>query len=105
MSASDGEIARARWRRVPLGRFVPGVFTRNTMALRSEAIGLALPGSGRGTRHPTNRADAYAEASGEFEAVLEIVRRQSRPATSSRGRRSRNAVKIIAAQRLDHWGL
>ena len=50
-----------------------GLFTANTMACVSEAIGLALPGSA-GAPAPYDSRDAYAEASGQ--AVMELLRTQ-----------------------------
>src|SRR5712672_2607573 len=46
-----------------------GLFTANTMACVSEAIGLALPGSA-GAPAPYDSRDAYAEASGQ--TVMEL---------------------------------
>src|SRR5512145_1157147 len=53
-----------------------GQFTANTMAMVSEAIGLALPGSA-GAPAPYESRDAYAEASGEV--VMELIARNLRP--------------------------
>ena len=53
-----------------------GLFTANTMACVSEAIGLALPGSA-GAPAPYDSRDAYAEASGQ--TVMELLRRNLRP--------------------------
>src|SRR5437660_1836840 len=71
-----------------------GLFTANTMACVSEAIGLALPGSA-GAPAPYDSRDAYAEASGE--AVMELVRRNIRPRDIVTRKAIENAVTIIAA--------
>src|ERR1043165_5656090 len=71
-----------------------GLFTANTMACVSEAIGLALPGSA-GAPAPYDSRDAYAEASGE--AVMELVRRNIRPRDIVTRKAIENAVTVIAA--------
>src|ERR1700691_2504158 len=55
-----------------------GLFTANTMACVSEAIGLALPGSACAPA-PYDSRDQYAEASGR--AVMNLVKLQLRPRT------------------------
>src|SRR5919206_2408466 len=71
-----------------------GLFTANTMAAVSEAIGLALPGSA-GAPAPYDSRDAYAEASGE--AVMELVRRNIRPRDIVTRKAIENAATVIAA--------
>src|SRR5712672_4031188 len=71
-----------------------GLFTANTMACVSEAIGLALPGSA-GAPAPYDSRDAYAEASGQ--TVMELIRRNIRPRDIVTRKAIENAATIIAA--------
>src|SRR5207244_8226062 len=71
-----------------------GLFTANTMACVSEAIGLALPGSA-GAPAPYDSRDAYAEASGE--AVMRLVRDNIRPRDIVTRKALENAAMVIAA--------
>ncbi|HVH73425.1 MAG TPA: dihydroxy-acid dehydratase [Stellaceae bacterium] len=71
-----------------------GLFTANTMACVSEAIGLALPGSA-GAPAPYDSRDAYAEASGQ--AVMDLIRRNIRPRDIVTRRAIENAAMVVAA--------
>jgi dihydroxy-acid dehydratase len=71
-----------------------GLFTANTMACVSEAIGLALPGSA-GAPAPYDSRDAYAEASGQ--AVMELIRRNIRPRDIVTRAAIENAAMVVAA--------
>jgi dihydroxy-acid dehydratase len=71
-----------------------GLFTANTMAAVSEAIGLALPGSA-GAPAPYDSRDAYAEASGQ--AVMELLRRNLRPRDIVTRKALENAATVVAA--------
>jgi dihydroxy-acid dehydratase len=71
-----------------------GLFTANTMACVSEAIGLALPGSA-GAPAPYDSRDAYAEASGA--AVMELIRRNIRPRDIVTRKALENAATVVAA--------
>ena len=71
-----------------------GLFTANTMACVSEAIGLALPGSA-GAPAPYDSRDAFAEASGH--AVMELLRRNLRPRDIVTRRAIENAATVVAA--------
>ena len=71
-----------------------GLFTANTMACVSEAIGLALPGSA-GAPAPYDSRDAYAEASGA--AVMELIRRNIRPRDIVTLKALENAATVVAA--------
>jgi dihydroxy-acid dehydratase len=71
-----------------------GLFTANTMACVSEAIGLALPGSA-GAPAPYDSRDAYAEASGQ--AVMELLRRNIRPRDIVTRKAIENAAMVVAA--------
>ena len=71
-----------------------GQFTANTMALVSEAIGLALPGSA-GAPAPYESRDAFAEASGA--QVMELVARNLRPRDIITLDSLHNAAVVVAA--------
>jgi len=71
-----------------------GMFTANTMAAVSEAIGLALPGSA-GAPAPYDSRDAYAEASGQ--QVMELLRRNLRPRDIVTRKALENAAAVVAA--------
>jgi dihydroxy-acid dehydratase len=71
-----------------------GMFTANTMACVSEAIGLALPGSA-GAPAPYESRDAYAEASGQ--AVMNLVAKQIRPRDIVTRKALENAAMVVAA--------
>ena len=71
-----------------------GLFTANTMACVSEAIGLALPGSA-GAPAPYDLRDAYAEASGQ--TVMELLRRNLRPRDIVTRKALENAATVVAA--------
>src|SRR6266853_1312091 len=71
-----------------------GLFTANTMACVSEAIGLALPGSA-GAPAPYDSRDAYAEASGQ--TVMELLRRNIRPRDIVTRKSLENAATAVAA--------
>ncbi|MGE0257353.1 MAG: dihydroxy-acid dehydratase, partial [Alphaproteobacteria bacterium] len=71
-----------------------GLFTANTMAAVSEAIGLALPGSA-GAPAPYDSRDAYAEASGQ--TVVELLRRNLRPRDIVTLKSLENAATVVAA--------
>ncbi len=71
-----------------------GMFTANTMACVSEAIGLALPGSA-GAPAPYESRDSYAEASGQ--AVMNLVAKQIRPRDIVTRKALENAAMVVAA--------
>jgi dihydroxy-acid dehydratase len=71
-----------------------GLFTANTMAAVSEAIGLALPGSA-GAPAPYDSRDAYAVASGQ--TVVELLRRNLRPRDIVTLKSLENAATVVAA--------
>ena len=71
-----------------------GLFTANTMACVSEAIGLALPGSA-GAPAPYDSRDAYAEASGQ--AVMHLLRLNLRPRDIVTRKSLENAATVVAA--------
>ncbi|HVC54279.1 MAG TPA: dihydroxy-acid dehydratase [Stellaceae bacterium] len=71
-----------------------GLFTANTMACVSEAIGLALPGSA-GAPAPYDSRDAFAEASGQ--QVMELIRLNLRPRDIVTRKSLENAATVVAA--------
>ena len=71
-----------------------GQFTANTMAMVSEAIGLALPGSA-GAPAPYETRDEYALASGK--AVMRLVSDGLRPRDIATRKAFENAAVAIAA--------
>ena len=71
-----------------------GQFTANTMAMVSEAIGLALPGSA-GSPAPYEERDSYAVASGK--AVMRLVANQLRPRDIATLKAFENAATVVAA--------
>jgi dihydroxy-acid dehydratase len=71
-----------------------GLFTANTMACVSEAIGLALPGSA-GAPAPYDSRDRFAEASGR--AVMELLRSNIRPRDIVTRKAIENAAMVVAA--------
>src|SRR3954464_11371153 len=92
--ASDEELHELECVACPSSGSCGGLFTANTMACVSEAIGLALPGSA-GAPAPYDSRDAYAEASGQ--AVMELIRRNIRPRDIVTRKAIENAVTVIAA--------
>jgi dihydroxy-acid dehydratase len=71
-----------------------GQFTANTMAMVSEAIGLALPGSA-GAPAPYESRDEYAVASGK--AVMRLLSDGIRPRDIATRAAFENAATIVAA--------
>jgi len=71
-----------------------GQFTANTMAMVSEAIGLALPGSA-GAPAPDERRDHYAIESGK--AVMRLVADGIRPRQIATRKAFENAAVAVAA--------
>jgi dihydroxy-acid dehydratase len=71
-----------------------GQFTANTMAMVSEAIGLALPGSA-GSPAPYEERDRWAVDSGR--AVMALVRDQIRPRDIVTRRALENAAVVVGA--------
>ncbi len=91
---SDEDLHELECAACPSAGSCGGLFTANTMACVSEAIGLALPGSA-GAPAPYDSRDAYAEASGQ--AVMELLRRNIRPRDIVTRRALENAATVIAA--------
>ena len=91
---SDEELHELECVACPSAGSCGGLFTANTMACVSEAIGLALPGSA-GAPAPYDSRDAYAEASGH--AVMELLRQNIRPRDIVTRKAIENAATVIAA--------
>jgi dihydroxy-acid dehydratase len=90
---SDDELHELECAACPSAGSCGGLFTANTMACVSEAIGLALPGSA-GAPAPYDSRDKYAEASGV--AVLDLVRRNLRPRDIVTLKALENAATVVA---------
>ncbi|MBX9925172.1 MAG: dihydroxy-acid dehydratase, partial [Hyphomicrobiaceae bacterium] len=71
-----------------------GQFTANTMAMVSEAIGLAIPGSA-GAPAPYTSRDEYAAASGC--TVMQLIAQGIRPRDIVTRRALENAATVVAA--------
>jgi len=91
---SDEELHELECVACPSAGSCGGLFTANTMACVSEAIGLALPGSA-GAPAPYDSRDAYAEASGQ--AVMELLRQNIRPRDIVTREAIENAAMVVAA--------
>ena len=91
---SDEELHELECAACPSAGSCGGLFTANTMACVSEAIGLALPGSA-GAPAPYDSRDAYAEASGQ--AVMELLRQNIRPREIVTRKAVENAATVVAA--------
>jgi dihydroxy-acid dehydratase len=91
---SDEELHELECVACPSAGSCGGLFTANTMACVSEAIGLALPGSA-GAPAPYDSRDRYAEASGH--TVMELIRRNIRPRDIVTRRAIENAAMVVAA--------
>jgi dihydroxy-acid dehydratase len=92
--ATDEELHELECAACPSSGSCGGMFTANTMAAVSEAIGLALPGSA-GAPAPYDSRDAYAEASGQ--QVMELLRLNLRPRDIVTRKSLENAAAVVAA--------
>src|SRR5437868_2425306 len=72
-----------------------GQFTANTMAMVSEALGLALPVSASIPTHFTEAHDHYSKAAGK--AVMELLRMNLRPRDIVTRASLENAARAVAA--------
>jgi dihydroxy-acid dehydratase len=91
---SDDELHELECVACPSAGSCGGLFTANTMACVSEAIGLALPGSA-GAPAPYDSRDRYAEASGQ--AVMQLLQRNIRPRDIVTRNAIENAAMVVAA--------
>ncbi|MFZ2004629.1 MAG: dihydroxy-acid dehydratase [Stellaceae bacterium] len=93
-AATDEELHELECVACPSSGSCGGMFTANTMAAVSEAIGLALPGSA-GAPAPYDSRDAYAEASGQ--QVMALLRMNLRPRDIVTRKSLENAAAVVAA--------
>ena len=93
-AATDEELHELECVACPSSGSCGGMFTANTMAAVSEAIGLALPGSA-GAPAPYDSRDAYAEASGQ--QVMELLKLNLRPRDIVTRKALENAAAVVAA--------
>jgi dihydroxy-acid dehydratase len=93
-AATDEELHELECVACPSSGSCGGMFTANTMAAVSEAIGLALPGSA-GAPAPYDSRDAYAEASGQ--QVIELLKLNLRPRDIVTRKALENAAAVVAA--------
>ena len=91
---SDAELHELECVACPGAGACGGQFTANTMAMVSEAIGLALPASA-GAPAPYESRDEYAMASGK--AVMRLVADGLRPRDICTRKAFENAATIVAA--------
>src|SRR5579863_9263666 len=91
---SDEDLHELECAACPSAGACGGLFTANTMACVSEAIGLALPGSA-GAPAPYESRDGYAVASGE--AVMNLLRHNTRPRDIVTRKAIENAATVVAA--------
>ncbi len=91
---SDAELHELECAACPGAGACGGQFTANTMAMVSEAIGLALPASA-GAPAPYESRDEYAVASGK--AVMRLVADGLRPRDICTLKAFENAATIVAA--------
>ncbi len=91
---SDADLHELECVACPSAGACGGQFTANTMAMVSEAIGLALPGSA-GSPAPYEERDAWAVESGR--AVMKLVERNIRPRDIVTLRALENAAVCVGA--------
>ena len=91
---SDEDLHELECGACPSAGSCGGQFTANTMAMVSEAIGLALPGSA-GAPAPYESRDEYAVASGE--AVMKLIALGLRPRDICTRKAFENAAIVVAA--------
>ena len=91
---SDEELHELECVACPSAGACGGQFTANTMAMISEAIGLALPGSA-GAPAPYEDRDSYAVASGR--AVMTLLEQRIRPRDIATREAFENAAVVVGA--------
>src|SRR5271157_4777561 len=91
---SDAELHELECAACPSAGACGGQFTANTMAMVSEAIGLALPGSA-GSPAPYEERDRFAVESGR--AVMHLVENRIRPRDIVTLRALQNAAVVVGA--------
>lgn len=93
-SLTDEELSLIERRACPTEGACAGMFTANTMASISEALGMALPGSASAPA-VDRRRDDYAFASGE--AVVRLVEQNIRPRQILTKEAFENAIAVTMA--------
>ena len=91
---TENELGEIERRACPTEGSCAGMFTANTMASISEAIGMALPGSAAPPA-VDRRRDDFAFASGE--AVIELIRQDIRPRHILTKEAFENAIAVTMA--------
>jgi dihydroxy-acid dehydratase len=91
---SDEDLHELECAACPSAGACGGQFTANTMALVSEAIGLALPGSA-GSPAPFEERDRFGVASGR--AVMDLIERGLRPRDIVTLKSLENAAVVVGA--------
>jgi dihydroxy-acid dehydratase len=91
---SDEDLHELECAACPSAGACGGQFTANTMAMVSEAIGLALPGSA-GSPAPFEERDRFAVDSGR--AVMNLVEQRIRPRDIVTLKSLRNAALVVGA--------
>ena len=91
---SDDDLHELECVACPSAGSCGGQFTANTMACVSEAIGLALPGSGAAPA-PYESRDEYAYHSGRV--VMELIEKNLRPRDILTRKAFENAATVVAA--------
>jgi dihydroxy-acid dehydratase len=91
---TDAELHELECAACPSAGACGGQFTANTMAMVSEAIGLALPGSA-GAPAPYEERDRFAVDSGR--AVMDLIERNIRPRDIVTLKSLQNAAVIVGA--------
>jgi len=91
---TESELGEIERRACPTEGACAGMFTANTMASISEAIGMALPGSAAPPA-VDRRRDDFAYASGE--AVIELIRHDIRPRHILTKEAFENAIAVTMA--------
>ncbi|HEY4042117.1 MAG TPA: dihydroxy-acid dehydratase [Rhodopila sp.] len=91
---SDADLHELECVACPSAGACGGQFTANTMAMVSEAIGLALPGSA-GSPAPFEERDRYAVQSGQ--AVIDLIDRGIRPRDIVTLKALENAAVVVGA--------
>src|SRR5471032_657077 len=91
---SDEDLQELECAACPSAGACGGQFTANTMAMVSEAIGLALPGSA-GSPAPYEDRDRFAVESGR--AVMNLIKRNIRPRDIVTLKALQNAAVVVGA--------
>jgi dihydroxy-acid dehydratase len=92
---SDDDLHELECVACPSAGACGGQFTANTMAMVSEALGLALPVSASVPTHFTEARDHYSKAAGK--AVMELLRANLRPRDIVTRKALENAAMAVAA--------